>query len=228
MLKEVLISSYFNYPRKAEFNSEANIVASSFSQELRELLYIAGDIEKFDLNLTNSLIGREIVVSGWLLRRQLTFNFDVYWKLSLNDKQNLLLQLLKDQLLEMAEKFQWETEPIKSAFNSLLKNGIRREAFWAYETSFEDDKVRVFYKMLHDSMDVFLNFFDREGGSSREILIARIWPNDDYLNMLLGTIQTRGNEIILESANKDFHISFAPHAASIKYVGNIPKWLNQA
>jgi hypothetical protein len=139
-----------------------------------------------------------------------------------------LLQLLTDQLLEMAEKFQWERTPITSAYNSLLKNGIRRGAFWAYETSFEDVKVCVFYKMMHDSMDVFLNFFDREGVSNKEILIARIWPSDDYLNMLLGTIQTHGDEIILESAKKDFHISFAPHTGCIKQVGNMPRWLNRA
>jgi hypothetical protein len=227
MLKEIVINSYHNYERKIEFNNEANIVASSFSQELRQLQYNSGSIEKFELNLTSRIIGKEVVISEWLLRKQHIFNFDEYWSLSKEERPLFLLVLLKDHLVEAAITFQWDTLNIVNVSNMLVENGIKREAHWIYEAHINAYKILVFYSLKRNSMEVFFEFFNESNVSVRKILIAKLWPNDYYLNQLLGEIKVEGEGVTLISVDNNFRIKLNFMKNTITYHGFKPTWLNE-
>ena len=226
MIQELVISSFFNYDRKREFNSEANIVASAYAQRLRSKSFSADQFETIEVVLVDKIIGKEKIVSDWLLRKQTLFDFDNYWSLLIDDRKSLLLNILRDELLIFSELNKWDKDAVLASYDETIKDGIRREAYWANTVELAGNrKANVYYLLGRDAVEFYIVIADKSGSVVKRKKIFNTWPNDAYVFKTLGDLIREKDKIKLVSEDKAFEITYDLNNENIDIHGKIPKWV---
>ncbi|QCK13778.1 hypothetical protein [Mangrovivirga cuniculi] len=228
MLKELNIESYFGNPNAKLFNQEANIICNSISQFLQDEKLDTGHIECIDLIFTKKVIGNTIVNSGWKLRKQIIFDFELFWESSNEIRQKILVEISKQQVLAFAESFNWNIKKIIKAFDRAKESNYSTTKIYNKPLDFvESKKIYLGYTYEKDGAIVFLNF-TKDNKLISQKKLCKVWPDKEYLLRLHGNFKKEEDKIIIESSGlsrKSFKLIYNLENDKTTLDGDIPRWI---
>lgn len=224
MLREIIISAFYGYNEKRKFNLETNIIATSVYMSLRDLSFDSGNFESIEIRLSPNIHGNKYVDLDWKISKQRVFDFSIYWQLSEEKRFSSLSKILKSELLDLAERYNWDKIKIKKALKKSSENNFNVTDFWKNPIVKGEYKIFLGYTYKEEYATIFISLFENELEKQRQD-ICKIWPKEDYLNRFYGNFREfNQNEICIESATKEFKIIYNLKNKTVEWLGKRPIW----
>lgn len=181
-------------PRGAEFQSWANHVRNLYFRKLPK--FDTGIVRKIMIFVhegaseTYETTGKSDITSNtW------HFDFDGFWKANESTRKRMVLERIRDSLLEVAKVQKWNPQPIRDAYDAVLAANFANEAFGEKEFKSPDGRwiARWHYSYGPDKIAFSIALKSKDGDESRQIPLFKTKPIDSYLNGVLGKLKWLSN-----------------------------------
>lgn len=225
MLIDIKIFCYNNYSEEKKFNLEASYLTSAFSQFLNNVEFNAGQFERIQFLLVDTINGKEKIESDWLLRKQVVFDFNNYWQVSIEERKRILLELIKNEMLILIKVHNWNEDKFISIFDNASKSKLVKEGYFDKSINFQNDLVRFYFFFELNEIKIYLSVSDKLNSIEHRYYVLSIWPHDIYIERLFGEINLINSNIIVKAEGCEFGFKFDLIEKKIDFFGALPKWV---
>lgn len=210
-LRNVVMSAHDyvgqNDPRFAEyrrFNKESECVAYLYLRCLPTL--VTDGIAKVIVAVTDDpelAKSRRVEDMIDVVRFPWPFDFQEYWKLDDHAKKRRTLDVLQEALLWFAKREGWDPEPLKTAYEEVLRRDFVNEGFMrrrgksAWTSPDRRHKAKVFWTFGFENIQVFALIYDKSGNEIGRKLLVELDPHGYFLYHALGECRWRSKNVFV-------------------------------
>lgn len=206
MLKDIVVSTNNSYIRHREFNFSTNCISSIFIYHLNNE-YDCGEIKKIIIDVSVGGSDYDFLILDDVLTISCSFDMEVYW--GSKQKKLLVLNLIKRNMIFLAENFNWDVDKIKSSCREIELINFNYYRYIGNEVNGPDKtesaQLAVRFEIEFYSLIIFI-FNANEKKIKKEIEIIRTDPHEFIIAPYLGKISWSKNKGLLYTS-KDKSIS---------------------
>ena len=182
-IREIALSSIYYLPNRLNFNKETWCVKELYWRILRKKEnFDTGNIYKLLIILTDNKINdNEIMHEHINIIEVFKYNdYDKYFNCVKNEKKLILLNILHDGILRIAENQGWDTNVLEEVFNDCIEISIENTWFFKNKYFVAPDKLhyaRILYNWDLDIFEIFIVFYDKTKNEIKRTKVVEEEPH---------------------------------------------------
>jgi hypothetical protein len=188
ILRDLVLSSYPDYPRRKDFNLGTNCVSSHFLSEMGK---ITTDVLKKIIVQASleAAPGVERMVD--VCRVEVAYDFDLHWRLAGRQRKNLMLDKLYEGVLPACAEYGIDPRPVTEAYGRLAGTDLEYVRQWGRSLKSPDGSkiARVKYYYDLDAVKIVVATWPRgREHLAKEVPLASTAPHEWRFVPLLGKL----------------------------------------
>jgi hypothetical protein len=203
-LRDLVVSSYREYPRKKEFN---------FSVGCVESIYFASLPKKVQTNEFTKIIIEAIEPNqaGFTHQRMLDvvevkggFDFDAYWKANEPDRKLQTLNFVQKSLTYLANTFEWDIAPFDEAYHRVIEKDFVHQFYLKKPKPVISPnkklKAQIFIDFEINGINIYLVVANKVGEQIVKKHFVTVPPRDFFIMDTIGALTWNGDEHVVVSS----------------------------
>lgn len=203
-LRDLVVSSYREYPRKKEFNLSVGCVESLYfsslpkkvqTSEFAKIIIEAN--EPSQKEFTHQRMLDVIEVKGG-------FDFDAYWDANEKDRKLQTLNFVQKSLTYLADTFGWDIAPFDEAYHRVIEKDFVHQFFLKKPkpaiSPNKKLKAQIFVEFEISEINIYLVVTNKAGEEIIKKHVVTVPPRDFFIMDSIGGMVWDGNDRLVVSS----------------------------
>lgn len=203
-LRDLVVTSYREYPRRKEFNFSVGCVESLFFSSLPKKVQttefakiIVEANEPSQEQFVHQRMLDVIEVKGG-------FDFDAYWNANERDRKLQALNFIQKSLIYLANTFGWDNAPFDEAYHRVVEKDFVHQFFLKKPKPAISEnkklKAQIFVDFESNEINMYLVVTNKSGNELMRQLFAKVPPRDFFIMDTIGGVAWEGDERVVVSS----------------------------